>query len=145
MLLKPQALWHLYNFDHIEEVNDYLFRLGFTTENSEDHIKLYKGENEVLMIGLSDGNIVQAIYKTLDELNYLAFMNYVEDDLGYILVHKDQKTTSCFHRYDGDRHSLIFMVISGDLYTSYTVILQDKLDQPSGVFFDISIAPPKPV
>ena len=146
MLIKPKALLYLYDFDHFEEVDDYLCRLGFIPQSNADHIKFYKGENEVLMIDLSDGNIVQATYKTLDELNYLAFINYAEDDLGYILIHEDQKTTSSFRRYDGDRHSLIFVVISGDLSTSYTVRLQDKLDQTSGVLYDISIdPPPKPV
>lgn len=142
MLIKPEALWHLYDFDHFEEVDDYLCRLGFISQSNEDPIKLYKGRNEALMISLLGDDIVQLNYKTMDEQNYLTFINYAKDNLGYILIHEDQKATSSFLRYDDDRHSLFFMLISVDILTSYTVILQEKLDQNTAVLPDISIGPP---
>ena len=142
MLIKPEALWYLYDFDHFEEVDDYLRRLGFISQSNEDPIKLYKGRNEALMISLLGDDIVQLNYKTMDEQNYLTFINYAKDNLGYILIHEDQKATSSFLRYDDDRHSLFFMLISVDILTSYTVILQEKLDQNTEVLPDISIGPP---
>jgi hypothetical protein len=142
MLIKPQALWYLYDFDHFEEVDDYLCRLGFISQSSEDPIKIYKGRNEALMISLLDDAIVQVNYKTVDEQNYLMFINYAKDNFDYVLIHEDQKPTSTFLRYDDDKHSLIFMVISVDILTTYTVILQEKLDQSAAVLQDISIGPP---
>lgn len=142
MLIKPQALWCLYDFDHFEEVNNYLCRLGFILQSNADDIKIYRGKNEVLIISFLNDAIVQVYYKTVDEQNYLMFINYAKDNLDYVLIHENQKPTSSFLRYDDDQHSLIFMVISVDILTTYTVILQEKLDQSYAVLPDISIGPP---
>lgn len=142
MLIKPQALWCLYDFDHFEEVNNYLCRLGFILQSNADDIKIYKGKNEAVIISLLDDAIVQVYYKTVDEQNYLMFINYAKDNLDYVLIHEDQKPTSSFLRYDNDKYSLIFMVISVDILTFYSVRLQEKLNLSAAVMLDISIGPP---